>query len=89
MHVNRIMFGITEIPQFRVIQKSLSDLNLILAAQDLTTTRKKEIEETIKSKALEIFGSNMATTGKNINFEWSDIIPSNPLGKVLILISEI
>lgn len=62
------MFGITEIPQFRIIQKSLSDLNLILAAQDLTTTRNKEIEETIKSKALEIFGSNMATTGKNINF---------------------
>ena len=41
MHVNRIMFGITEIPQFRIIQKSLSDLNLILAAQSLTTTRKK------------------------------------------------
>ena len=64
MHVNRIKFGITEIPQFCIIQKSLSDLNLILAAQDLTTTRNKEIEETIKSKALAIFGSNMATTGK-------------------------
>ena len=83
------MFGITEITQFRIIQKSLSDLNLILAAQDLTTTRKKEIEDTIKSKALEIFGSNMATTGKNINFEWCDIIPPDPSGKVRILISEI
>ena len=83
------MFGITEIPQFRIIQKSLSDLNLIFAAQDLTTTRNKEIQETIKPKALEIFGSNMATTGKNINFEWCDIIPPDSSGKVRILISEI
>ena len=31
----------------------------------------------------------MATTGKNINFEWCDIIPPDPSGKVRILISEI
>ena len=89
MHVNRIMFGITEITQFRIVQKTLTDLNLILAAQGLSDERKQEIENTINTKALEIFGSDMATTGKNIHFEWCDIIPPDPSGKVRILISEI
>ena len=87
MHINRIMFGLTDISQFRVIQTSLQDVKFVLATS-VMDSRKKEIEETITSKAKEFFGDDMSTTGKNIHFEWVDRIPPDPNGKVRILISQ-
>ena len=89
MHVNRIMFGITDITQFRIIQKSYSDLVFVLAAHNISKERKKEIENLIHEKSLNIFGNIDSTTYKNILFEWCERIPPDPTGKIRILISEI
>ena len=90
MYINRIMFGIVDITQFRIIQKSLTDLKFVLAvAPDMTDERKLEIEDSIKAKTLEMFGDDRSKTGKNIIFEWCNVIPPDPTGKVRILISEI
>lgn len=88
MHINRIMFGLTDISQFRVIQTTLQDVKFVLAAS-VSDERRKKIEETITAKANDFFGTDMATTGKNIHFEWCDRIPPDPNGKVRILISQI
>lgn len=89
MHINRIMFGITDITQFRIIQKTLIDIVVILAAKDMTEDRKNEIEKIITERANSIFGDDMNTTGKSLSFEWCDRIPPDPTGKIRILISEV
>ena len=89
MHINRVMFGLTDIAQFRVIQKSYTDLIFVLAAPKFSAERKKEVESQIKNRALEYFGSDLKTTGKNIKIEWTDRIPPDPTGKIRILVSEI
>ena len=83
------MFGMTDITQFRIIQKSYQDLCFVLAASNMTDERKAEIENNIKTRSKEFFGTNMETTGKNIFVEWCDRIPPDPTGKIRILISEI
>lgn len=88
MHINRIMFGLTEISQFRVIQTTLQDVKFVFASS-VCDERKKEIEDTIMTKAKDFFGDNMSTTGKYIHFEWVYRIPPDPNGKVRILISQI
>ena len=89
MHINRIMFGITDITQFRIIQKTLTDILFVLASKDMTEERKHEIENIIKERAEGFFGTDMRKTGKNIAFEWCDRIPPDPTGKIRILVSEI
>lgn len=90
MHINQIMFGITDVTQFRIIQKSLTELIFVLAVPDsMSDARKRKIEDTINAKSLDLFGSNMEKTGKIIHFEWCDRIPPDPSGKVRILISEV
>lgn len=89
MHINRVMFGMTDLAQFRIIQKSYSDLTFVLASPDMPSERKHEIETNIQDRSLEIFGNDMNTTGKNISFEWCDHIPPDPTGKIRILVSEI
>lgn len=89
MHLNSILFGQTEITQFRVIQKSYTELLFILAAPDVGEVRRKQMEEEIHQKSIEIFGSDMKTTGKEIQFNWVESIPPDPSGKVRILISEV
>lgn len=88
MHVNRIMFGLTDISQFRVIQTTLQDVKFVLAAS-VTDERRQEIEKTITTKANDFFGNDMSTTGKNIHFDWVDRIPPDHNGKVRILISQL
>lgn len=88
MHINRIMFGLTDISQFRVIQTSLQDIKFVLAAS-VGDERKKEIESVIRTKSKEFFGEDMTTTGKNIHFDWVGRIPPDPNGKVRILISQV
>lgn len=89
MHINRIMFGLTDITQFRIIQKTLTDIIFVFATKDMTDDRKQEIEKIVKRKAEEFFGTDMKTTGKNIFIEWCDRIPPDPTGKIRILISEV
>lgn len=89
MHVSRIMYGLMDIRQFRVIQKTLTDIIVVLAPRSLDDKRKREIEEHIMYRAKELFGDDMNTTGKIIHFEWVDRIPPDPNGKMRILISEI
>lgn len=90
MHINRIMFGITDVTQFRIIQKSLSELTFVLAASDqIDEVRKKEIETIILSKSQQLFGSDMTKTGKKVHFDWCKRIPPDPTGKVRILVSEL
>ena len=90
MHINRIMFGFTDVLQFRIIQKSYSDLLFVLAVPESTSDeRKKEIECLVRERAESVFGKDLDTTGKTISFEWSNRIPPDPTGKVRILISEV
>ena len=89
MHINRIMFGLTDIAQFRIIQKDLTELLFVLAACGMSENRKKEVEKQIKEKAVEYFGQDMNSTGKIIRFEWCDRIPPDPTGKIRVLISEV
>lgn len=89
MHINRIMFGITDVTQFRIIQKSYSDLLFVLAAHGISKERQNEIEDIIRSKSLDIFGDIDSVTHKNIFFQWCERIPPDPTGKIRILISEI
>ncbi|MBR1433862.1 MAG: hypothetical protein IJ584_01975, partial [Bacteroidales bacterium] len=89
MHINRIMFDYPDITQFRVIQKTYSDLLFVLAAAGMPQSRRIEIEEGIRKKAEGFFGTDMNTTGKNITFEWCDRIPPDPNGKIRILVSEV
>lgn len=89
MHINRIMFGMTDITQFRIIQKTYKDLTFVLAATGMSTERKNEIENNIRTRSFEFFGNDMEKTGKNISVEWCDRIPPDPTGKIRILISEI
>lgn len=89
MHINRIMFGMTDIAQFRIIQKSYEDLVFVLAAKGMSEERKSEIEEMIKTRAKGFFGDDMNSTGKNVHIEWCDRIPPDPTGKIRILVSEV
>ena len=89
MHINRILFGYMEIIQFRVIQKSYTDLVFILAAPGLSKERRLELQNEICQKSENIFGSDLSSTGKKIHFDWVDQIPPDPNGKVRILISEV
>lgn len=89
MHINRIMFGITDIIQFRVVQKSFDDLVFILASPEATQERKAEVEDLIKSRADEIFNNGYSETRKNITFEWCERINPDPTGKIRILVSEL
>lgn len=89
MHVNRVMFGLTDVAQFRVIQKSYSDLVFVLAARNMSDERKSEIENTIRAKAADVFGAPDVLNGKKILVEWKDEIPPDPTGKIRILISEV
>lgn len=89
MHVNRIMFGITEISQFRVVQKSLTELYFILASAKIENSRKSEVENIIRARAMDIFGTDMKKTAKNIHFNWCSTISPDPTGKVRILVSEV
>ena len=89
MHVNRIMFGITDITQFRIIQKSYTDLNIILAESGMSDSRKNEVELLIQKRSKDFFGEDMNTTGKHIYIEWCKRIPPDPTGKIRILISEV
>ena len=89
MHINRIMFGITDITQFRIVQKTYTDITFVLASQDMSDERKAEIEDTITKRAREIFGEDMNKKAKNITFEWHDRIPPDPTGKIRILVSEV
>lgn len=89
MHISRTMFGITDILQFRVVQKSFEDLLFILAAPEATPERRAEIEELIKSRASEFFNNDNDDTKKNVSFEWCDRIKPDATGKIRILISEL
>lgn len=90
MHINRIMFGITDILQFRIIQKSFDKLVFVLAADPkMSIERKAEIQSLIQDRAIDLFGRDYATTGKEISFEWCNRIAPDPNGKVRVLISEV
>lgn len=88
MHVNRLMFGITDVTQFRVVQKTYKKLIFVLAAKGLAVERKTEIEKLIKSRAMELFGDNPIHC-KELEFQWCDRIPPDPTGKIRILVSEV
>ena len=89
MHVNRIMFGLTDVAQFRVIQESYSDLTFILATREASNERKAEIERIVKERTIAFFGSPGIKNGKNVRVEWVEEIPPDPTGKIRILISRI
>ena len=89
LHVNRIMHGLTDVTQFRCIQKSYTDLLFVLAQTNMSDERKREVERHIQTKAAEFFGTDMDKRGKNIYFQWCERIPPDPTGKIRILISEI
>ena len=90
MHINRIMFGLTDILQFRIIQKSYSELLFVLAISEQTSDeRKEEIKKIIRERSEGIFGSDPEKTGKVISFELCNRIPPDPTGKIRILISEV
>lgn len=89
MHVNRVMFGITDITQFRVVQKSYEQLEFILAAKDATIERKKEVEDMIKDRVALYLSGSQGENKKVVSFEWCDRIKPDPTGKIRILISEV
>ena len=88
MHINRIMFGITDIIQFRVIQKTYDDLEFVLAA-NVDIKRKLEIEKLIKERADKFLNDEKRKNTKNITFKWCDRIKPDATGKIRILISEV
>ena len=89
MHINRIMFGLTDITQFRIIQDSITDITFVLASKNMTISRKKEIEDLIDVRSKNIFGIDMNVTAKNIHIKWVDRIPPDPNGKIRILVSNV
>ena len=88
-HVNRIMFGLTDVMQFRVVQQSYSDLTFILATSKVSNERKAEIEHIVKERTVAFFGIPGIKNGKNVRVEWVREIPPDPTGKIRILISKI
>ena len=89
MCISRIMLGLTDLIQYRVIQKTYDDLVFVLAARNLSNERKLEIENHIKNEAKTIFTTNNCPNGKNINIEWCEFIPADSNGKLRMLISEV
>ena len=88
-HVNRVMFGFTDVAQFRVIQKTYDDLTFLLASREVSDARKVEIESAIKGRARDIWGAPGIGNGKNVRIEWTEEIPPDPTGKIRVLISEV
>lgn len=90
MHVNRIMFGITDVTQFRLVQKDYNRILFVLAANDdMSDERKKEIEELILERSIALFGGEDGKCSKELSYEWHDRIPPDPNGKIRILVSEV
>lgn len=87
VHIYRIMHTISNVTQFRVIQKTYTDLIFELAANDINMEQKKKIENDIIQHANEVF--DMSKNPKNIIFEWHEQIPPDPNGKLRMLISEV
>jgi phenylacetate-coenzyme A ligase PaaK-like adenylate-forming protein len=85
MHVNRLMAGIVEIAQYRFTQESYEELKLELVMEKISNKTRQEIEDLITLRSKEIFTGEP----KNIVFEWKDILPPDPNGKLRILVSKI
>ena len=90
MHVSRIMSGLTDIRQFRVIQKSYKKLVFVLAAdKEISLKRKIEIERIISKRVIQYLGGTKEETRKEVMFEWCERIDPDQTGKVRMLISEV
>lgn len=85
MHVNRLMAGLVEIAQYRFTQESYEELKLELVMEKISKKSREEIEELITSRSIEIFNREP----KKIVFEWKDILPPDPNGKLRILVSKV
>jgi phenylacetate-CoA ligase len=83
LHIYRVMSDITDIMQFRVIQKSYEKLLFVLAAKGLNNQRMIEIEKTILERIL-LWGGPT-----KINFEWCERINPDSTGKIRMVISEV
>ena len=83
LSVYRIMQGMTDIVQFKVIQKDYYNLRFMLVPS--TGINKVIIEREIKRRAKRYFNREE----KVISFQWRDSIPIEKNGKVKVLISEI
>ena len=87
MHIERIMHGIIDIVQFRVIQEQYDLLRFVIAADRIPDERKAEIETIIQTRADDFFGKT--GNAKKIAFQWTRDIPPDQTGKVRILISKV
>lgn len=89
IRITNLFKTIPQISQFRVIQKTYEELEVILAVPDTTKPERESIEAFVREKAALLLKNDNPENSKTLTFRFCDQIEPDQNGKVRCLICKI